>query len=217
MTPNRTVVHLLRHGEVHNPEGILYGRLPHFLLSDTGQEMARRLASYLESRDLVHLRCSPLERAQQTMAPIAQSQGLPVVTDERVIEAGNHLEGQKVAANGKALRNPRNWPYLRNPFKPSWGESYVDIAARMRLAMQDAVAAADGHEALVVSHQLPIWMARRDAEGRTLAHDPRRRECTLASLTSFSYLEGRVTSVTYFEPAADLLPKAKHQKTPAGA
>lgn len=214
---SRTIVHLLRHGEVYNPTGVLYGRLPDFHLSDTGRAMAERLAQHLAGVDLVHLRCSPLERAQETMAPIAESHGLPVVTDPRVIEAGNYLEGQQVAANGAALRNPRNWRYLRNPFRPSWGEPYVDIAARMRLAIRDAASAADGHEALIVSHQLPIWMARCDVEGRRLAHDPRSRQCTLASLTSFTFLDARVTSVTYCEPAADLLPQARVQKSPAGA
>ena len=122
-----------------------------------------------------------------------------------------------MAVNKSAFRDPRNWRYFRNPLTPSWGEPYVEIAARMRLAMRDAAVAADGHEALVVSHQLPIWMARCDVEGRRLAHDPRKRECTLASLTSFTYLDGRVTSVSYAEPAADLLPRAKAQKSPAGA
>ena len=216
MSP-RTVVHLLRHGEVENPDGVLYGRLPDFHLSEVGRAMARRLAEHLTDHDLVHLRCSPLERAQETIAPIAEGHGLRVVTDPRVIEAGNRLEGQRVAANGRALLNPRNWPHLRNPVTPSWGEPYVDIAARMRLAMREAREAAEGHEALIVSHQLPIWMARRDAEGRRLVHDPRHRQCTLASLTSFTYLDGRVTSVTYAQPAADLLPKATAQKSPAGA
>lgn len=217
MSPQRTVVHLLRHGEVYNPTGVLYGRLPEFHLSEVGQAMAQRLAEHLKGRDIVHLRCSPLERAQETMAPLAEGLGLGVVTDGRVIEAGNFLEGQRVAANGTALRDPRNWRYFRNPVRPSWGEPYVEIAARMRLAMRDAREAALGQEALIVSHQLPIWMARSDVEGRRLAHDPRKRECTLASLTSFTYLDGRVTRVTYAEPAADLLPRAKVQKTPAGA
>jgi broad specificity phosphatase PhoE len=217
MSQTRTIVHLLRHGEVFNPTGVLYGRLPDFHLSETGQEMARRLAEHLQGNDLVHLRCSPMERAQETMAPIAESHQLPVTTDGRVIEAANYLEGQRVAVNSSALRNPKNWLYFRNPLKPSWGEPYVEIAARMRLAMKDAVDAAEGHEALIVSHQLPIWMARNDVEGHRLAHDPRKRECTLASLTSFTYIGGRVTSVVYREPAADLLPKAKVQKSPAGA
>jgi broad specificity phosphatase PhoE len=217
MSPQRTVVHLLRHGEVYNPTGVLYGRLPDFHLSEVGQAMALRLAEHLKGRDIVHLRCSPLERAQETMAPVAEALGLTVTTDGRVIEAGNFLEGQRVAANSSALRNPRNWRYFRNPVRPSWGEPYVEIAARMRLAMKDAREAALGHEALIVSHQLPIWMARSDLEGRRLVHDPRKRECTLASLTTFSYLDGRVTNVTYAEPAADLLPRARVQKTPAGA
>jgi len=217
MSSDRTVVHLLRHGEVYNPTGVLYGRLPDFHLSEVGQQMARRLAEHLRDHDLVHLRCSPMERAQETMAPIADAHNLPVTTDGRVIEAGNYLEGQRVAVNAGVFRNPRNWLYFRNPIKPSWGEAYVEIAARMRLAMRDALEAARGHEALIVSHQLPIWMARSDVEGRRLVHDPRKRECTLASLTSFTYLDGRVTSVSYAEPASDLLPKAKVQKTPAGA
>jgi broad specificity phosphatase PhoE len=217
MSPQRTVVHLLRHGEVYNPSGVLYGRLPDYHLSELGQAMALRLADHLEGRDLVHLRCSPLERAQETMAPVAAVYGLDVLIDERVTEAGNHLQGQQVAANGAALRNPKNWRYLINPLRPSWGEPYVEIAARMRLAMRDAREAALGREALIVSHQLPIWMARSDVEGRRLAHDPRKRECTLASLTSFTYLDGRVTSVSYAEPAGDLLPRAKVQKSPAGA
>jgi broad specificity phosphatase PhoE len=217
MSVDRTVVHLLRHGEVYNPTGILYGRLPDFHLSQVGQEMASRLAEHVKDFDLVHLRCSPMERAQETMAPVADALGLPVTTDGRVIEAGNFLEGQRVAVNASAFRDPRNWRWFRNPFTPSWGEPYVEIAARMRLAMKDAVEAARGHEALIVSHQLPIWMARSDVEGRRLAHDPRKRECTLASLTSFTYIDGRVTSVSYAEPAGDLLPKAKVQKSPAGA
>ena len=88
-----------------------------------------------------------------------------------------------------------------NPFRPSWGEPYREIAARMRAAMSDAAAAARGHEAVLVSHQLPIWVARRDVEGRRLWHDPRKRECALASVTSFTYLGDQVTGVSYADPA----------------
>ena len=145
-----------------------------------------------------------MERTQETMAPIAEALGQPVVIDGRVIEAENYLEGQQVSL-ASALRQPKVWWQLRNPFRPSWGEPYTDVVARMRLAMRDAAEQAAGHEAVIVTHQLPIWMARRDVEGRRLTHDPRYRECALASVTSFSYLDGRITSVTYSEPAADLL------------
>jgi broad specificity phosphatase PhoE len=212
----RTVVHLVRHGEVDNPAGLLYGRLPDYHLSELGRDMARVVAEDLRDRDIVHLRCSPLERAQETMEPIADALGLPVTIDDRVVEAENYLQGLKVSFPG-LLRRPQSWWYFRNVFKPTWGEPYREIVARMRLAMKDAVEAAAGHEAVIVSHQLPIWMARTDAEGRRLFHDPRKRECTLASVTSFGYVGSRVTSVSYREPAAELLRTHQGKKFVAGA
>ena len=201
---DRTVVHLVRHGEVHNPDKILYGRLPDFHLSTTGHAMAKRVAEYFRGADVTHLRCSPMERTQETMAPIAEVLDIPVVIDGRVIEAENYLEGRQVSI-ASALRSPQVWWQLRNPLRPSWGEAYPAVVARMRLAMKDAAEQAAGHEAIIVTHQLPVWMARRDAEGRRLVHDPRLRECALASVTSFTYLDGRITSISYTEPAADLL------------
>ncbi len=216
MAQTRTVVHLVRHGEVENPAGLLYGRLPDYHLSELGRDMARTVAEDLCDRDIVHLRCSPLERAQETMEPIAEALGLPVTIDNRVIEAENYLEGLKVSFPG-LLRRPKYWRYFRNVLKPTWGEPYREIVARIRLALRDAVEAAAGHEAVIVSHQLPIWMARCDAEGRRLFHDPRKRECTLASVTSFSYVGSRVTSVSYREPAAELLRAHQGKKFVAGA
>jgi len=209
-------VHLVRHGEVENPAGLLYGRLPDYHLSDLGREMALAVAADLRDRDVVHLRCSPLERAQETMAPLASALGLPVTTDERVIEADNRLQGLKVTIPA-LLRNPRSWWLFRNALEPSWGEPYREIVARMRLALRDAAAAAVGHEAVIVSHQLPIWMARCDVEGRRLVHDPRRRECALASVTSLTLIDGRVTSVVYSEPAAALIAARGSKKFVAGA
>lgn len=213
----RTVVHLVRHGEVYNPAGLLYGRLPDYHLSERGRQMAMLVASDLAGRDIVHLRCSPLERAQETMEPIAAGLGLPVTTDERVIEADNRLQGLKVTVPG-LLRSPRSWWLFRNALRPTWGEPYAEIAARMRLAVRDAAAAAAGHEAVLVSHQLPIWMTRCDAEGRRLFHDPRRRECRLASVTSIAFVDGRISSVAYREPAAELYGAAvPNRKFVAGA
>lgn len=216
MGQNRTLVHLVRHGEVDNPAGLLYGRLPDYHLSERGREMAERVAEHFRERDVVHLRSSPLERAQETAAPLAEAFGLPVVIDSRVIEAANYFEGLRLSFRG-ALRHPKNWLYLRNPFKPSWGEAYTKVLARTRLAMRDAAEAALGHEAVIVSHQLPIWISRISAEGRRMFHDPRKRECTLASVTSFSYIDARITSVSYSEPAAELLRPHQTKKFVAGA
>ena len=214
----RAIVHLLRHGQVHNPDGILYGRLPGYHLSEIGQEMARRMAVHTAEFDLVHLRCSPLERAQETMAPVHHNHpDIDVITDDRVTEAANKLQGRVFSASASSFADPRVWWHLRNPLKPSWGEPYRQIARRMHEAIFDAAAAADGHEALIVSHQQPIWMARLAAEGRRLVHDPRKRQCGLASLTSFTVVDGRITAVSYADPCADLVPAKKSRKFVAGA
>lgn len=203
---SKAIVHLLRHGQVDNPTGVLYERLPGYHLSPIGRQMAERLAEYTADFDLTHLRVSPLERARETMAPVAARHGLEPVIDERVIEAGNSLAGRVFTGKLTQLMQPAVLRRLYNPLRPSWGEAYKNIVPRMRAAIADAAAAADGHEALIVSHQLPIWMARLDAEGRSLVHDPRKRQCSLASLTSFTVIDGRVARVDYAEPAIDLVP-----------
>ncbi|MFG3438054.1 histidine phosphatase family protein [Nonomuraea sp. NPDC047897] len=201
-----TVVHLMRHGEVHNPQGILYGRLPGYHLSDTGRQMADVVAKAVAARDVVALYSSPLERAQETVAPLAATFGLEVVLDDRLIEAGNMLEGRMIGQGLGVFRNPRNYRYFWNPMRPSWGEPYPVIIQRMRAIVDDARRAARGHEAILVSHQLPIWAIRMAAEGRRrLWHDPRRRQCGLASLTTFTFEGDRLVSVGYSEPAGSLV------------
>ncbi len=196
-----TVVHLVRHGEVDNPRGILYGRLAGYHLSEEGRLMAKAVASFLAGHDVHVLLSSPLERAVETAAPLAAQFGLPVRVDERLIEPWNHFEGQVFGVGNGSLRRPAHWRHLRNPFLPSWGEPYASIAARMRAVMDDAAREAAGHEAVCVSHQLPIWVARRSAESRRLWHHPGRRECALGSVTSFTYQGGAITAVSYAEPA----------------
>jgi broad specificity phosphatase PhoE len=196
-----TIVHLVRHGEVANPGGVLYGRLPGFCLSEDGQMMAKAAADFLAGRDVTVLRCSPLERAMQTAEPIAAQLGLPIETDERLIEPWNHFEGLTVGVGDGSLRAPRHWIHLRNPFRPSWGEPYLEVAARVLAATADAARAARGREAVCVSHQLPIWVTRRSVEGRKLWHDPRRRQCSLGSVTSLTYIGDQLASVSYCEPS----------------
>ncbi|WP_250444428.1 histidine phosphatase family protein [Actinotalea sp. C106] len=209
-----TTVHLMRHGEVHNPEGVLYGRIPGYRLSERGIAMAERIAAHLSGagpageprRDVVHVVASPLQRAQETATPIAAAFGLGLGTDERLLEAENHFEGMTFGVGDGSLRRPAHWRYLWNPLRPSWGEPYRQQVARMLAGVHAAREAAEGHEAVVVSHQLPIWVTRQSLEGKRLWHDPRRRECSVASLTSLHFDGSRLTGVTYSEPAGDLLP-----------
>ena len=203
----QTTVHLLRHGEVYNPDKVLYGRLPNFPLSGLGREMAERVGEVLERRDITVITSSPLERAQETAAPLAGRKDIVVGIDERLIEADNIFEGKRVSVGDGALRQPATWRHLYNPFRPSWGEPYVEVAARMRGAVATARDAARGHEAVLVSHQLPVWIARLDAEKRRFFHDPRNRQCNLASLTSLTFQGDQLVAITYTEPAADLVRK----------
>lgn len=213
----RSVVHLVRHGQVHNPEGVLYGRAVGYGLSDLGRQMAERLGEYFADAPLVHLVSSPLQRAQETIAPIAARHSeLEVHIDERVIEAANVFEGRSFGKRNEILLRPSSWWSLRNPLRPSWGEAYTSIVARMRTALADAASHAAGAEALILSHELPIWMARSWAEGRRLVHDPRRREARLASVTTFTYQGHHLVRVDYTEPCADLVP-VKPKKFRPGA
>ncbi len=214
-----TTIHLMRHGEVHNPAGVLYGRLPGYHLSERGVAMAERVAQHLageahagstgpaaDRADVVAVFASPMERAQETATPIAAAFGVEIRTDPRLIEAENRFQGMTFGVGDGSLRHPRHWPLLVNPLRPSWGEPYTAQVARMVAVVDTAREAARGHEAVLVSHQLPVWVTRLALTGRRLWHDPRRRECTLASLTSLRFEDDRLVGLHYTEPARDLLP-----------
>ena len=203
-----STVHVMRHGEVFNPEKILYGLQPGWHLSDRGHAMAGAVAEWSTQFDVGALRVSPLQRAQETAAPLSKIHSLDITTDEKLIEARNIFEGKKFELGSGVLRHPSSWRHLTKPWIPSWGEPYEEQISRMLEAIFSAHKQAERKDAFCVSHQLPIWIVRSAVEGRRLMHDPRKRECTLASVTSFHFdNDGMIDSVSYAEPAKDLLPK----------
>ncbi len=191
----------MRHGEVHNPDRVLYGRLPNFRLSADGRQMAAAAAAHLSAsgRRVAALYASPLQRTRESAEPLASTFGLDAVIDDRVIEPTNVFEGKRMK---RAVLNPANWRYLTDPEIPSWGEPYLEVVERMDAAMRDAWAAVDGGDVVVVSHQLPIWITHLAVAGEKLRHDPRRRRCALSSITSFERRDGAWREVAYVEPAA---------------
>jgi broad specificity phosphatase PhoE len=199
-------IHLVRHGEVFNPQGVLYGRLPGYGLSDLGRSMADAAAHDLvaRSRPVGALVSSPLQRTQQSAEPIGAAFGLEPALDDRVIEPTNRFEGMRMHGRDSALRDVRNWSFLVNPWEPSWGEPFRSIATRMLHAMDDAWNSIEGGDAVIVSHQLPIWMVHRRVAGKSLAHDPRRRRCALSSITTFERRGSTFVEVGYRDPAAGL-------------
>lgn len=197
-------LHLVRHGEVFNPEGVLYGRLPGYELSDRGREMALAAAQELAASDRAvgRIIASPLIRAQQSAAPISEAFQLPVDTEERIIEPTNSFEG---SVGKSAFKNPRYWYRYVNPLRPSWGEPYRSIANRVRAAMNDAWDAKGEGDIVMVSHQAVIWAAHRDIAGEPLFHNPATRRCDLSSITTFERRGGRWYEVDYRTPASGLM------------
>ena len=194
-------LHLVRHGEVHNPGGVLYGRLPNFHLSERGHSMAELAAAELSNRPVKYLAASPLLRTQQSAAPLSESFGLDIATDERLIEPYNVFEGRKLSAGHIALR-PHLYYHLRDPKRPTWGEPYQAIAERMFAAMDEVHASVKSGDAVLVTHQLPIWMVHLAAAGQSFPHNPRQRRCALSSITSFEKRNGRWFEVGYSDPGA---------------
>ncbi|MGI8646876.1 MAG: hypothetical protein DLM55_00870 [Acidimicrobiales bacterium] len=212
---------MVRHGEVYNPEKILYGRAPGFRLSDRGTRMAEAAGEYLSKlsaeRPITHMVSSPLERAAQTAAAISQRLDLQFTTDERLLESQNIFAGRKLRRRDLFANAHR----LYNPFRPSWDEAYASVAARMAEAVRSARQAAAGAAAVLVSHQLPIWIVRRHLSGLRLWHSPSRRQCALGSVTSFTFgsdedSDGILTAIDYHVPAPDLVAAALVEDRAAG-
>ena len=198
-------IHLVRHGEVFNPDGVLYGRLPGFHLSELGKKMAAAAAGELTGHPITAVYASPLLRAQESAQPWSEAFDLPIQTDDRLIEPTNKFEGGVYEFGPKVLLHPKIWPWVANPLKPSWGEPYTDVITRMFAAIDDAWAAAESGEIVMVSHQMPIVMVQRAVAGKRPFHDPRNRRCTLSSITTLERRGDSYVEVGYQEPAADLL------------
>ena len=205
-------IHLVRHGEVFNPGRVLYGRIPGFGLSDLGVRMATLAASDLAARDRTYSRiiASPLQRTRESAEPVSLALGLAVDIDERIIEPTNEFEGNQMRGRDSAVLKPRNWKYLLNPFRPSWGEPYRSIVNRMMTAIVEAGESVSDGDVVLVSHQLPIWMVNRHLSRKSLAHFPGSRECSLSSITTLEWLDPADPSaglhvVGYVEPANELL------------
>jgi broad specificity phosphatase PhoE len=196
-----TTIHLVRHGEVENPKGVVYGRLPGYHLSERGLHQAQEASRHLAGADIGCVWSSPLERAQETAAAIAEPHSLEITTDERLIESDTTLEGvaRTVAA---VLRDPRHWWKFRNPMQPSWGESFLAIRGRMLSAIRAAIAAADGREAVVVSHQTPVLVARFALAGRRVPPWLGMTPCETGSVTTLLLEGDQLVRASYFRPAA---------------
>jgi len=200
-----TRIHLVRHGEVDNPNGVLYGRLPNFALTTLGRQMAEATAQEIASTggNYTKLISSPLLRTLQSARPISEALKLSVATESLIIEPTNIFEGKKVGLP-TVMSNPAYLLKLYNPLQPSWGEPYRQIVKRMTEALRRAWDETASGEVVMVSHQLPIWALHLAASGKPLWHDPRSRRCDLSSITSFEFVNNKLVEVDYRDPAKAL-------------
>lgn len=213
-----TTIHFVRHGEVYNPGHILYERLPGFHLSDRGRRMAQATGRYIaaspQMNTAVAVYSSPLDRTRETAQYILNALNpvrvdrhespLELVTDRRIIEAGNNFRGKRIGHGEGALWRNGNWKLVANLWRPSWGESYRQIATRVSEFAQEKVREYPGQQIIVVSHESPIWSYRHLLETGHPEHNMLLRHTALASITSITYdsESGDVMSITYVDPAS---------------
>jgi broad specificity phosphatase PhoE len=198
-------IHMVRHGEVLNPQRLLYGRLPEFGLSERGHQMAAAAAEHLVQREakITRLVSSPLQRARESALPLERSFGLQTEIEPRIIEPWNVFEGLPIPPRA-LLKRPDLVRHLWNPARPSWGEPYREIAVRMRAAVTEAAESTVSGELVMVSHQLPIWVLYLDSLSRQLPHMPRNRRCDLSSVTSFELAGSGLVPIDYAVPHREL-------------
>lgn len=164
-------VHLVRHGEAHNPTEVVYDSLPGFPLSPAGSVQARSVSRYLGSQPIVAVWSSPLQRALETATPIANRAGVPVLVDEELIEwsllsrwAGTRWADLPTTHPGELEA------YLDHPGVLDFADETLEmLAKRMTGAIKRIEGRSDAGDVVVVGHQDPIQAARLALTGRSLS------------------------------------------------
>jgi broad specificity phosphatase PhoE len=150
----RTTIYLVRHGDVHNPDQIMYERIPGFRLSELGRTQAHALGKFLSGKKIQALYASPLERTIETATIISSyHKSLSIIRDERLLEVSTVARGMSV----RDLAQMR-WDFYKPEFTQKGGETLLDIWKRMSLFLGEVVKKHAGQEIVVVSHGDPIMI-----------------------------------------------------------
>jgi len=196
----RTRLYLIRHCDVRNPDGVLYGHLPNFGLSDRGTAQAHALGRYLAQRDVRRIRTSPLLRARETADLIASHLDAPRIdTDEDLVEArfGKYLQGVK--ARQVPWRRPLWLIHMVLPGLLPQDETVPAMAARVRRALLRLLDAEPGAPGACISHGDPIQAFWVEAQGRS-RYALHRLQCAKGGLLELDYEERRLVHLRYVPP-----------------
>ena len=206
-----TKVSLIRHGLVHNPGGVYYGRLPGFGLAELGRAQAAAAGDYLADAGVVAVYHSPMLRAFQT-AEIVRSRcapDAPLVECDLLNEIHSRFDGLAATEMEK-----RNWDFY-NEVTPPY-EQPIDIVTRLLKFFDLARQEHPGRHVVGVSHADPIAFALLWAGDLPLSADQRKCliDCGIAepypspaSVTTFEFAdsdERKLSAFRYHAPAAYL-------------
>lgn len=204
----RTTLHLVRHCDVHNPEGVLYGHLPGFRLSDKGVRQAHALGRWFAGRPVRQIYASPLERAQQTAHIIASYlDGAAVVTTPELVEARFGLYLQGVKPKDVPWRRPLWFVHMAWPGLLPNDESVPAMAARVRAPLSRLLRDHAGEEGICVSHGDPIQAFWVEAERRH-AYALHRLQCAKGGVLTLHYEDGTPAGKEYHPPRESGAPEA---------
>src|ERR1041384_1848987 len=163
----QTRVIFVRHGNVHNPQNLIYARLPRMRLSDRGREDVDRTGAYLADESVSAIYTSPLLRARQSAAILAQYCGdVPVHRTAWLAEVRTSWEGE----NNKVVSEIRGFSYY-DPLKAEGDETIHDVFTRMNRTLRLVLSRHPGETTVCVSHGDPIKILRVGYSGKPLTPD----------------------------------------------
>jgi broad specificity phosphatase PhoE len=215
--PVRTTLHLVRHCDVQNPEGVLYGHLPGFRLSEKGVRQAHALGEFFAARPVREIYASPLERAQQTAHIIASYlDSVPVVTTPELVEARFGLYLQGIKPKDVPLRRPLWFVHMVWPGLLPNDESVAAMAGRVRAPLSRLLRDFPGQEGICVSHGDPIQAFWVESEMRH-AYALHRLQCAKGGMLSLDYQDDKLVSRRYRPPGELGVPSAEADAAAADA
>ena len=157
-----TTIYLIRHGEVKNPDGILYARLPNFGLTALGKKEAQMDAEFLKDKQISAIYSSPLERTKQTAEIIQKELGLTeIYFSDQILETRTSYEGKKFSSLDKL----QSEIYLK-PLAPT-DETMEDLAQRMMIFLNAVINKNEGKNVVIVSHGDPIMALKARIKNKT--------------------------------------------------